>query len=123
MKIKEILLFTNELPKQKFFYKNILGFDLLTETKNEFSLQVGWTILKFKYSPEPYKYHYCFLIPSNKLEEAIIWLKKRLTIISTNDNPVHHFESWNAHASYFYDGAGNLAEFIVRHDLKNENQK
>jgi hypothetical protein len=124
MKIKEILLFTNELPKQKKFFESVLGFDLLEEASYRFSIQVGWTKLVFQKSRENYKYHYCFLIPSNKLEEAIIWLSKKTNLVKIEkERVIQYFENWNAHAIYFYDGAGNLAEFIVRHNLKNESQK
>ena len=61
---------------------------------------------------------------SNKLNEAIEWLHKKLEIIKIEEERIiQHFESWNAHSIYFYDGAGNLAEFIVRYDLKNESQQ
>jgi hypothetical protein len=30
-----------------------------------------------------------------------------------------HFADWNAHAFYFYDSAGNIAECIARHTLSN----
>ena len=33
------------------------------------------------------------------------------------------FESWNADSFYFRDASNNLAEFIVRYNLKNESNK
>lgn len=66
------------------------------------------------------------MIPSNQLEAAIKWINPRLDIIKIEDERIiQNFESWNADSIYFYDGAGNIAEFIVRYDLKNEttNQK
>jgi len=121
MKIREITLFTNKLSDQKDFYKNSLGFEVLEEDKDEFSVQIGYSKLSFKKSMKNYKYHYCFLIPSNKLDESIDWLNKRLNIIKIEGNRItQKFESWNAKSVYFYDGSGNLAEFIVRYDLRNE---
>ena len=64
MRILEILLFTNELSRQEYFFENTLGFDLLEKVDGEFSVQVGWTKLKFRQSARSHKYHYCFLIPS-----------------------------------------------------------
>jgi len=120
MKIKEITLFTNKLLKQKYFFKHTLGLPYLTEKESEFSVNIGWTILTFRYNPQDYKYHYCFLIPSNKLDESISWLKERLDIIKIDGAQIiQNFKSWNASSGYFYDGVGNLAEFIVRYDLKN----
>ena len=121
MRIKELTLFTNNLLAQKSFFKNNLKFDLLDESDKEFSIQVGWTKLKFKHSTQNHIYHYCFLIPSNKLNEAIEWLHKKAEIINIEDNRIiQYFKNWNAHSIYFYDASGNLAEFIVRHDLKND---
>ncbi len=71
MKIKQLTLFTNNLDQQNIFYKNFAESNFITESKNEFTINIGWTELKFKASITNYKYHYCFLIPSNKLEEAI----------------------------------------------------
>ena len=121
MKIKEITLYTNQLQHQKVFYSSTLGFKILEETPSMFSIQIKNTNLRFFKSKKDHKYHYCFLIPSNKLDEAIHWLKKRLPIIKIEGQRIKQkFESWNAESVYFYDGAGNLAEFIVRYDLKNE---
>ncbi len=124
MKIKSLTLFTNKLSKQQDFYTKTLGFELLDEAQDSFVIQVGFTKLKFKLRTKHYKYHYCFLIPSNKLSESISWLQERLELIKIEEERViQHFENWNADSVYFYDGAGNLAEFIVRYDLKNENQE
>lgn len=32
---------------------------------------------------------------------------------------MRHFSSWNAHSVFFWDPAGNLLEYIARHDLGN----
>lgn len=32
---------------------------------------------------------------------------------------VAHFNNWNANSFYFYDGSGNIVEFIARYDLGN----
>jgi len=124
MKIKEIKLFTNKLSEQRKFFEEVLEFGVRTENDNIFSIQVGNTKLIFEKSELNHKYHYCFLIPSNKLDESIDWLNKRLDIIKIEKDRVKQkFESWNAESIYFYDGSGNLAEFIVRYDLKNNQQE
>ena len=54
------------------------------------------------------------------LEKAMEWMEKRVPIIDIeNGRKTQRFESWNADSFYFYDASENLAEFIVRHDLKN----
>lgn len=121
MKIKELTLLTNELNKQKDFFTATLGFSLITQSDNHFSIQIGWTLLTFIKSLEAHTYHYCFLIPSNKLDEALNWMNQRRQTITLDDGgTIAHFESWNADSFYFYDAAGNVAECMVRYDLKNE---
>ena len=121
MKIKEITLYSNNILNQEHFYGNVLGFDILEKSEKEFSVQIGFSKLSFKKSEKNHKYHYCFLIPSNKLQESIEWLSLRLDLIKIEGEKVTQiFENWNAESVYFYDGNGNIAEFIVRYDMKNE---
>lgn len=120
MKIKHLILHTNRLSEQKHFYQDILGCDKQEDSENAFSVQIGWTTFEFRASAEAHLYHYCFLIPSNKLEEALEWIEAKVDIIDTGSNEkITFFDTWNAHSFYFYDGAGNIAECIVRHDLDN----
>ncbi|MFD2824662.1 VOC family protein [Lacinutrix iliipiscaria] len=121
MRIKELSLFTKTLELEKIFYSETLGFKILKETDHSFTLKIGWSRLTFMKSDEEFKYHYCFLIPSNKLEEAMAWIKKRVTVLDIDKGrEIQHFESWNADSFYFFDASGNVAEFIVRYDLKNQ---
>ena len=121
MKFKELTLFTNELAKQKHFYSVVLGFELIEDQKKEFSLKIGWSKLRFVETEVNYTYHYCFLIPSNQLHASLEWLSNRTkTIEISPGEKIVNFEDWNADAFYFLDGSGNIAEFIVRYDLKNE---
>jgi hypothetical protein len=61
-----------------------------------------------------------FLIPANKLIQAMEWMEKRIEIVDIEKGrKTQRFESWNADSFYFYDASGNIAEFIVRHDLNN----
>lgn len=121
MKITHLTLFTNQLEQEKKFYNEVLGFPFLMDNSDNFSVQIGHTKLTFQKSIHNYNYHYCFLIPSNQLQESILWLQKRLNIVEIEPGKIiQRFETWNADSIYFYDGSGNLAEFIVRYDLKNE---
>ncbi|MBW1296278.1 VOC family protein [Aquimarina litoralis] len=124
MKFKTLKLFTNKLEAELQFYSETLGFKLLKQEDNSFTIKIGWSELTFEKSEEAYIYHYCFLIPSNYLHEALKWMEKRTTIISIEHNrKIQRFESWNADSFYFYDASGNIAEFIVRYDLQNEDLK
>lgn len=121
MKITHLRLFTNKLTLEKTFYTKTLGFELLAETTNQFTIKVGWSTLTFERTKEPHIYHFCFLIPSNKLKEGLAWLNKRVAVLEDeHGEKIHWFESWNAKAFYFFDQSGNIVEFIVRYDLKNE---
>lgn len=121
MKFKKLKLFTDKLESQLNFYVEVLGFQLLNKTDNSFSVKAGWSELTFEKSEIEYYYHYCFLIPSNQLKQALEWMGKRVEIIDIeNGRKIQNFESWNADSFYFYDSCGNIAEFIVRYDLKND---
>ncbi len=121
MRIQKLKLYTNKLEKEKEFYAKTLGFKVIESNPNKFTLKVGWSEFTFEKSENAHTYHYCFLIPANKLFQALEWMEKRVDIITLeNGRKIQRFESWNADAFYFYDGSGNVAEFIVRHDLKNE---
>lgn len=121
MKIKKLKLYTKRLELEKEFYSKTLGFEVIENNSNSFTLKVGWSELTFEKSEKDYKYHYCFLIPSNKLIQAMEWMEKRVKIIDLeNGRKTQRFESWNADSFYFYDASGNIAEFIVRHELEND---
>lgn len=124
MKIKKLTLLSSDIESQRKFYNDILGFTIIDETDDSFSIQVGDTYLTFSFSPKVNRYHYCFLIPKNKIEEAVNWMHERWHLIQSEDDQIiHHFNTWNAHSFYFYDGNKNIAECIVRHDLDNEDTK
>ena len=119
MKINELTLYTNELAAQQDFFEITLGFTIHKVDQEMFWIQIGWTKFCFKRSQESYQYHYCFLIPGNKLQEAMEWVESKTKIIEIEKNEkVVFFDTWNAHSFYFYDAAGNIAECIIRHDLK-----
>mgnify|MGYP000875189366 CR=1 FL=1 len=121
MRIKKLQLFTHKLEAEKDFYVNSIGMELVSEQEDSFTLNIGWSELTFTKSEQTHLYHYCFLIPANQLNEALAWMEKRTSIIETEKGKkTQRFENWNADAFYFHDASGNLAEFIVRYDLKNE---
>ena len=118
MKFKHLKLYTSQLNSEKVFYTQTLGLPLLTESQGAFTVQVGWSSLTFQASEKPHQYHYCFLIPSNKLEEAMTWIDQRTPVLIDKQGvKIHDFVSWNAKAFYFYDASGSIAECIVRYDL------
>ncbi len=121
MKFKKLKLYTTKLKAELKFYAETLGFEIVEQKNNSFTVKVGWTELMFEESDKEHSYHYCFLIPSNKLHQALEWMERRVEIIDLeNGRKTQNFETWNADSFYFYDASDNVAEFIVRYDLANE---
>ena len=125
MKILEIEIQTDNIKETETFYSEILGLQLVNKNQNSISFKAGQSKLTFIKSDNinP-KYHFAFNIPNNKLEEAILWAKSRLSLIENDENGIiANFESWNANAIYFYDNNNNIVEFIARFDLENSTEK
>ncbi|MBO6514995.1 MAG: glyoxalase [Bacteroidia bacterium] len=120
MKIRTLTLYSSTLDQEKAFYDRVLGLSITHSDDDSFTVALGWTNLTFRRSQRPHFYHYCFLIPSNKLQEALAWLKTRTEIITDEvGKETHHFDTWNADSFYFHDASGNIAECIVRYGLNN----
>jgi len=125
MFIKEIILETKLLNELRKFYSDILELEIIKSDENTFSVNAGKTIITFNTtngSNAPF-YHYAFNIPENQFHEAKSWAKERVKLISLDRNDEFDFKSWNAHSIYFYDPAGNIIEFIARHNLQNSSNK
>jgi len=119
MKIKKLRLKSKHLEKQKAFYVNQLGFELLEASNSFFSIRVGETHLSFEKSNEALYYHFAFNIPSFQIKEAADWLEKQdIKLMEYEASCFVKFESWNADAIYFYDSDGNIVEFIARKNLE-----
>ena len=122
MKFKEVNLYTNQLKELKSFYSQKLGFEIINQTDISFTLRIGWSKLTFNQSNKEHKYHFCFLIPCNQLTPCLDYFKDKIKILNIEGSrQTYNFSTWNADSFYFEDSAGNLGEFIVRHDLENQN--
>jgi len=117
MKIKELILFTNNLDLQIDFYSTVLELPIEISTPEFTSFRIGESILTFKYRNDTTPYHFAFNIPSNKEKEALYWLKERVDILGFDDEEIIHFSNWNAKAIYFYDLDKNIVEFISRKNM------
>ncbi|WP_147679058.1 VOC family protein [Algibacter pacificus] len=120
MKIEEIILFTNQIEKQKQFYQQVLELDLVFNSEEKITFKAGCSLLTFQYKKDVKAAHFAFNIPSNKIDDALVWLKKRVYILSDGETEISNFESWNAKAVYFYDADNNIVECIARRDLNIE---
>lgn len=118
MKIKELIIYSNKLDEQMDFYVHVLGLKLLNRTQQSGSIKIGSSILTFNFKEDATPYHFAFNIPSDKVNGALIWLKKRVNILTSEGNEITDFKSWNANSIYFYDKDCNIVEFISRKNLK-----
>lgn len=123
MKIKELILNTNNLREQYYFYKEILGLKVNEKTEEYVRFQIGRSELRLIQSDNFQPYHFAINIPSNKEAEALDWLKSRLTILKDGKTEVQDFDFWNAKAIYFYDNDRNIVEFIARKNLNNQSEE
>ncbi len=118
MHISSIEISTPYLAETSHFYHLILGFERVTNHKDQVAFQVGDSVLRFIHTErgKP-RYHFAFLIPDNKIDEALIWLENKAKLIyNPNGKTITDFKSWNARSIYFYDNNGNILELIARFD-------
>lgn len=115
----EVEMMTGRLDEVKAFYTTSLEMALLEETEDSFTVKAGTSRLRFHRGVGDPFYHFAFNIPENKLEEARAWLQGRVELIEEEGDPLVFFPHWNAHSLYFLDPAGNIVEWIGRHNLAN----
>ncbi len=131
--VKLDLITATPIAELKEFYCKLLGFPLLSEQAGSFIITAGETTVQFVQvfdeEAAPF-YHFAFNIPENKILPAREWQLKRTALSAapsqlTDDRypgDVRHFRGWNAHSIFFWDPAGNLVEYIARHDLDNKKE-
>ncbi|MDC8003951.1 hypothetical protein POV27_07795 [Aureisphaera galaxeae] len=131
-RIHEIKLRTStSLDEIRSFYHSLLGFSIKSQSETHCSFIAGLSLVTFLKTDNdatgaPF-YHFAFNIPENMIGLVEKWLAPKTPIIeapshlrdSDYSNNIVHFGHWNAHSVFFYDPAGNVVEFIARHDLKN----
>src|SRR5262245_51577371 len=118
------------LADLKEFYHRLLGLPVVEEKPGRLTIDAGRTRITFVTAAagdaKPF-YHFAFNIPENKILAAHQWQKQRtplLPIPKTLRDPkypddVVDYSHWNAHSIFFFDPAGNVVEYIARHDLQN----
>jgi len=122
MRIRELHLQASDLDALRPFYADVL--QLWTKRdKDCLRVQAGQSTLIFRQGGT-YRYHFAFNIPENLLDSAIAWMQERTPLVESEPGEVIvNHSGWNAHAIYFYDPAGNILEFIARHDLDDSSDK
>ena len=88
MEIKELILLTPNLESQIEFYSKVLELEIVFRNAIECSFSTGESILTFRSNKNSTPYHFAFNIPSNKEKEALIWLKQRVTVLSSDGQEI-----------------------------------
>jgi catechol 2,3-dioxygenase-like lactoylglutathione lyase family enzyme len=124
------LLTAAPLARMKEFYHEALGLRVIEEQRHRLTIAAGQTSLTFvptgNDNGRPF-YHFAFNIPENKIRSACSWQGQRTSLLPIPaglrdaDYPaeVVDYRHWNAHSIFFFDPAGNVVEYIARHDLRN----
>lgn len=120
MDIRRVELLSADLEAQRDFYGNVLELPVRLDDPI-LEIQAGRTRLFFTHTPEfDGAYHFAFNIPTNQFESAKRWISSRVPLLQDeNGNDEFHSENWNSSSVYFKDPAGNVLEFIARHNLDN----
>lgn len=123
MHIEKLILLAADLESLRAFYGDRLGMSVtLNDDTRELAVTVGSTQLIFQDAPDfEGCYHFAWNIPENRIGACQRFLRERSIppIEDINGETLFDFEFWDAHAIYFYDGAGNIGECIARHELPN----
>lgn len=122
MIINELKLKTNQLAVLKNFYGELLGFSCKEIGDKQLMIPIGESKLIFEQTlayGDPY-YHVAINIPQNQFQEAKKWIKQYVSLQVEDGEDEVFFQELQAHSLYFLDPAGNIMEFIARHDLPND---
>jgi catechol-2,3-dioxygenase len=127
MELRKLKLYSKDITAQYNFYKNVLGFDTIFFEDNKLSIAAGSTQLILEEDPRSnFIYHFAFLIPNQKIEQAIVFLEnKGIELLKREGEKIIYFGTKEKHtgrAIYFYDEDGNIAEFIERESLNFESE-
>jgi catechol-2,3-dioxygenase len=121
MFIKQLELLTSDLYAQRDYYANVLELPVHLSA-DSLEVAAGNTELIFRQAPAGWQgaYHFCFNIPENQFIHAKAWIFARIPLLK-DEKGADEFrsESWNSTSLYFKDTAGNILEFIARHDQQN----
>ena len=121
MNILELEISAVDLPAQRDFYAKILELPVTLDAAI-LEVKAGKTILRFTQAPSEFTsaYHFAFNIPENQYQSAKQWIASRISLLQDKSGTEDFkSQSWNSTSLYFLDAAGNILEFIARHNLQN----
>lgn len=124
MNIIYLELPARDLVAQRDFYSQVLELPVLLSAE-KLEVKAGQTALTFTQAAPDFAgaYHFAFNIPENQFLAAKAWISERIPLLD-DENGQDEFtsESWNSQSVYFKDAAGNVLEFIARHNLQNREE-
>lgn len=125
MVIQRLTIASSNLDRLASFYGGLLEMEVIKSSKG-ICIKAGTSTLEIVAAnkvTDPF-YHFAFNIPSNKIEEAKLWLQSRVDLLWIDDykSDIAEFVNWHARSVYFFDPAGNIVEFIARFDLDNKSE-
>jgi len=121
MNIIRLELPTKDLIAQQDYYANVLELPV-TLSAEQLEVKAGGTILVFTQADANFDgaYHFALNISENRFHSAKAWVASRTPLLKdTAGKDEFQSEDWNSDSVYFKDAAGNILEFIARHNLKN----
>lgn len=118
MKIERLTIKTKKLKEQLRFYKDRLGFELISYHEKSFLLKAGYSELCLEYDEHFTPYHLAFHIPDETEEEAVKWIENERPVLKDNGEKIIDFSNWKAKSVYFYDEDHNIVELISRRDFQ-----
>jgi catechol-2,3-dioxygenase len=121
MNITYLELSAKDLKAQRDFYGDLLELPVTLDSAI-LEVKAGGTILQFTQAPSEFMgaYHFAFNIPENQYQAAKQWITKRLALLRDKTGKEDlESRSWASTSLYFLDAAGNVLEFIARHNLQN----
>lgn len=125
MNIQRLELLTTDLQAQRDFYAKTL--EIPAElTSAGLLVKAGTSEMLFIQASSGFDgaYHFAFNIPENQYMAAKTWISARIPLLKDKTGREDFAsESWNSDSMYFSDAAGNILEFIARHNLQNANHR
>lgn len=97
------------------FYEE-LGFKL---EPDRLLFAAGETTMEFDPAPGAPFYHFAFLLPGDRFDAALDWVRSRVELLPDPDTGevVFDFDNWEAWACYFEDPAGNIVELAAHRGI------
>ena len=118
MNISKTILVTRHLQTMKDFYLKQIGFPLVSETNDSFTMQIGTDQLTYRQTDDvDTQYHMAFNIPENVFQEGKAWLAARTSLLIEKGQDEIYFDFTDSHSCYFYDSDENVLELIARHQI------